>query len=842
MQGAIVGREAELQRLAAQWARGARRVTIWGPAGVGKTCLARAGLARWQGRAWWCDLTRAHDLEALCAAVAGALGLAQSRPGSVEQIGRALADQGPGLLVLDGFEQLADCAAVLTTWARCAPELSQLVTSRQRLRLPGEVSHELAPLALPRPGDDALQSAAVQLFVACAQASDAAFTLDDRSAGRVAELVTRLEGNPLAIVLATSHLEVMGLEGLLARVPTSLEVPGAPRREGGPGTSSFRAALARSWGRLTEVERRTLARCAVFVGSFTLADAEALVDEEDVLGVLSSLRDKSMLQSAATDGTARLSMFESVRGLAREELARSGELAPLQRRHADEFVRRADNATAVDRDNSLAALAFLLSLPPDPGHPGEVLRLLLAVDPLLARQGPHGLHAQLLDQVLAACAPDTSPPAMLAQAHAARARLRRSQGDPRGARADLDVALDLARSAGEPRLLAQMQIERGVLDHHHRALDAAEQHYQDALRTLAAHPTDALQARALGNLGALLHDARKPDQARAAYGRAISLFRRHADPRLEGIFLANLALLEQESGQLAAAHDALERAAALLQEAGDARLLGITLANHGALRHEQGDPGAARELLRQALGLLRQVGDPRSEALALARLGAAEASLGLTRAASERLDQAQALLEHAGDPTALHGLPVYRAFVLLAQAQASPDDGVSLTRAQALLRAVQEPTHAGASASDLLDDVRTALRIARPWAERLLSRRASPAHLPDDALVVSAEGDWFRAPHGSPQSLRLRRPLRAMLALLVTRRLDGQGADLGELQAVAWPGEKMSPTAATNRVRVALAELRKRGLQTCLVRQGNRYALATSVPLVVTPSPPSTLL
>ncbi len=883
MQTRFIGRVSDLARVASLWARGERLITIWGPGGMGKTRLALECARPWSQPSWFCDLSGATDQDSLCSVVAGALGVSPARRRAVEQIERALEHKGPSLLVLDNFEQLVDCAPVVLAWLRGAPQLSVLVTSRQRLRLPGEISHELLPLGVSG------EEEAVQLFVACAQAVAPRFEAHGPQREQVRELVSRLEGIPLAIELAASRVDILGLGGLIQRLPTGLDLLGGARRGVERRQLSFREAVAWSWGLLSESEQRALAQCSVFSGGFTLADAEATLDiGEDVLSALEALRDKSMLRSVPGDEGARLSMYESLRSFAREQLDKSGERPAAEQRHAAYFLSQCeisnqpDRINPSDRANLVAVLRHLLGqegpptaqarpaseAPRGPTTQSEaqerqhsILRLMLVVEPLLATQGPFKEHSELLDRALAACSDPSLPPSSLARLQAARARARASQGDWPGAHEDLTRALQLARAGDDPVVLASVQIDEGVQQHQRRELPEAERSYRAALAALAGTPEGPTHARALGNLGALLHDAGQPEQARAAYEQALVAFRRHDDLRLEGIFVANLALLEQESGQLDEARRHLERAISRLDRAKDTRLLGITLGNLGALLHEQGEAEQACAQFQRAIEALRQVGDLRSEALALARLGAAEATIGLPDAAEASLDRAESLLGRLEDRIALRGLLVYRAFVALARAESlssaafaansapassrvpasspapsSSSATAALARAQDLLRAVTEPSGGEPAPSEVLDDVRTALRILRPRLAAALAALSAPAAPPLPALLIGPEASWFQAPGADPQDLRLRRPLRAIVELLARHREEGSpGADLLALQEAGWPGEKMSPEAGVNRVRVALAELRKRGLRPCLLREGERFLLDPAIPLLRSP-------
>jgi predicted ATPase len=146
----FIGRAADLATLARLFGEGRRLVTLWGPAGMGKTRLAGEFALAWSDahpdeHAWFCELEAARDLKAFCGAVARALGApvaaGKKDTGTVERIGRILAGQGPMLLVLDNLEQVVEAAApALGAWVRAAPEVRFLVTSRERTRLVGEVS------------------------------------------------------------------------------------------------------------------------------------------------------------------------------------------------------------------------------------------------------------------------------------------------------------------------------------------------------------------------------------------------------------------------------------------------------------------------------------------------------------------------------------------------------------------------------------------------------------------------------------------------------------------------------------------------------------------------------
>src|ERR1700722_10311179 len=430
----FIGRAADLAALTRLFGEGRRLVTVWGPAGMGKTRLAQefalaSAEARPDEAAWLCELEEARDLKAFCGVVARALNAAvaagKKDAGIVARIGRVLAAQGPALLVLDNLEQVIETAAgVLDAWVRAAPEVRFLVTSRERTRLPGEVSYELSPLSLPEPdraGDVTGRSEAVELFLDRANAHRPRRPLGDESAELVGALVRKLEGIPLAIELAAARADVLGLEGLLARLPHPLDLLGGSLRGVDARQVTMRNAVAWSWDLLDEPDRRALARCSVFHGGFSLAAADVVLGEP-ALDRVQSLRDKSLLRVLAREApaepggaaarppaTIRFSLYEAVRQLAAEKLVERGEGDLVGQRHAACYLaaggahaaawERAGSVDALDRigeelPNLLAVVDRALDGPSSSASVSEALRALMVIDPVLATRGPFGIHIE----------------------------------------------------------------------------------------------------------------------------------------------------------------------------------------------------------------------------------------------------------------------------------------------------------------------------------------------------------------------------------------------------------------------------------------------------------------
>lgn len=108
------------------------------------------------------------------------------------------------------------------------------------------------------------------------------------------------------------------------------------------------------------------------------------------------------------------------------------------------------------------------------------------------------------------------------------------------------------------------------------------------------------------------------------------------------------------------------------------------------------------------------------------------------------------------------------------------------------------------------------------------------AHASDAALIVGAEGRWFKTAGRAPIHLLRQRAMRLILDRLVQQRLEGGGAGLSvaDIFQAGWPDENIKPQSMQNRVYVALSKLRKLGLNDLLLSRDDGYLLDPVVPVV----------
>jgi predicted ATPase/DNA-binding CsgD family transcriptional regulator len=328
----FVGRAAVVGEIAGQLGQ-YRLVTITGPGGAGKTRLAGEVAKQVAGRfadgVWLAELAAARDPAQVGAAVAAALGIRDlPSVATADALAHALARRQL-LLVLDNCEHVIGAAAELCGRLLLgADDVRVLATSREPLRIAGEVRYRLAPLTMPDPGHpaDPDGSEAVALFADRARRADASFALDGETAPVVARLVARLDGMPLAIELAAARVEALGVAQLLDRIDDRFILLEAGDRLAAGRQRSLAATVEWSYRLLDERERWVFRAVSVFPGPFTLEGAEAVAGAGSGRAVL-HLVDCSLLvpPRAGPDGRFRYVMLETLRAYGAGLLAEAGE-------------------------------------------------------------------------------------------------------------------------------------------------------------------------------------------------------------------------------------------------------------------------------------------------------------------------------------------------------------------------------------------------------------------------------------------------------------------------------------------------------------------------------------
>lgn len=261
------------------------------------------------------------------------------------------------LLILDNCEHLIDaCAGVAEELLRAGPQLTMLTTSREPLRIGGEMTWPVPSLSLPDPArthtvDEALPYEAVQLFLERARSAQPGFELNRENTRQVATLCYQLDGIPLAIELAASRVRGLTIEQILERMHNRFQLLGGGSRTALSRQQTLRATLDWSYDLLDAQERLLFARLSLFAGGFDLAAVEQIcaaapLDPASIVDLLLMLVDRSLVVVSSVDGTSRYSLLETMREYARERMAGYGETDQITEAHARYYSAFASNGAS----------------------------------------------------------------------------------------------------------------------------------------------------------------------------------------------------------------------------------------------------------------------------------------------------------------------------------------------------------------------------------------------------------------------------------------------------------------------------------------------------------------
>jgi tetratricopeptide (TPR) repeat protein len=515
----------------------------------------------------------------------------------------------------------------------------------------------------------------VQLFVERARLQRPGFAVTEREVAAVAELCARLDGIPLALELAAARLRSLSVAEINARLNDRFKLLTGGSRAALERQQTLHALVAWSYDLLNESEKVLLDRLSVFVGGFDLAAAEAVCGAaplvgNDVLDLVTSLVEKSLVMVEQFEEGSRYGMLETIREFAlghlvgegetgsrygmlgtiqefaHERLVVRGDLAATAARHCDYYLGVAKKAREMLQGPEQAEWTRRMEAELDNVRAATALALAGGVDPVIAvkfevalmgfrtlrgyaREGRNNLRAAFL-------LPQLQEPTV-ARAHALYVAgvLAMNQGDQPEATKALTECLAIRRALGNPREIAA----------------------------------------SLSTLATLYLQQEEPAKARDCEEEALGIFRELGDRLGEGIGLLNLGGISMRQSDRDTARDCLERCLAIARGIRHKELESECERNLGELALDSGDPRAARDRFRRSLEICEEAEDKRNGAIALWWLGRVDAARGDRESARIKLADV---------------LPAFRSFEMNSEAIECVEDCAELLsageRAEEVLR------------------------------------------------------------------------------------------------------------------------------------------------------------
>lgn len=609
----FVGREQETREVM-QLLRTTRLLTLTGAGGCGKTRLALQAAAEvledYVDGVWFIDLAPVNDASLIPQMVARVLNVKEEPGCSLNQTIREFLNDKSILLVFDNLEHLMPSRHLLSELLQQSNSgLHVLVTSREILRIPGETILRVPSLSLPSPSqlpplESLTQYEAVRLFVERAVLARPSFTVTSDNAPAVAQICHQLDGIPLAIELAAARVRVLTVEQINERLNERFRLLTGGSRTLLPRQQTLRALLDWGYKLLGEAEKKLCCRLSVFVGGWSLEAAEAVcagdgIDEFEVLDLLSSLIDRSMVVVDEQESGLRYRFLETIRQYSQERLLESGEKHTFEQRYGDFFSQMAQQA--VPKLQTLTAGEWLAKLDIEINNLRSVLRL-----------------------------------------------YERNETEA-GAEAGLRLVLDLAMfwtlrgHWAEGREWLEKALAKGWVrspDSRTQVLDAisgialrqgdydtTKQLYEESLQRGADHSGGAPKpdqldiAKRLFNIGLVdLCQANYP-AARSLFQKSLAIQRQSGDRPAMARSLYTLGLIAEYQVRFDEAHALFEESAQIWNDTGDRYSLAYALQSLGNLAEKQDDDSSAQSLYQHSLDIRRELGDRQGTAFSLSCFG-----------------------------------------------------------------------------------------------------------------------------------------------------------------------------------------------------------------------------
>ncbi|MFE3290163.1 ATP-binding protein [Rhodococcus sp. NPDC059234] len=629
----FVGRRREVTE-AKRLLAASRLVTLTGIGGVGKTRLALR-VAEETARSfpdgvWLIELGELHDPALVPVTVAAAVGMRDnsSRP-STEMLVERLRDRNL-LLVFDNCEHLVGAVAELAdTVLRGCLGIRILATSREALEIGGEALLRVPPLAFPAPDPASTLHGlpsydAVALFAERATAMVHGFEVTDENRHAVAEICRRLDGLPLSIELAAARVRVLSPDQILDRLTDRFRLLTGGHRGSPSRQQSLRLCVDWSHELCTAPERELWGRLAVFAGGFEIDAVEGVCAEgvpaDEVLDLLASLVDKSILIREDVGAVVRYRMLETLREYGRDKLLEAGDFEDLRRRHRDWYQQlvlavrsewigpqQVGLTARLDREQSNLREAMQFSLT-EPGEADHGLRIAVALFAFWMSQGLLREGRYWLDRALSL--QDGEPSVTRVKALCADSLLASNQGDIAAGTLLITEAADLAEQLGDPM-------------------------------------TRALVMHAAGYLAAFSGDL---TGALASLEGALEVFRSEGNHIRQISTLLGIAVASGLLGDTARAVECQEEALAISESTGESVYRAYAVCALGLSLWES-DSRRSQALLEQGLRLTRPTGDVMAAAMCLEALAWIAGAERHGRRAAMLLGAARSLWRGIGSTT-----------------------------------------------------------------------------------------------------------------------------------------------------------------------------------------------
>jgi len=638
----LIGRAQERIEVVALL-RGSRLVSLTGPGGIGKTRLAievtTKGVqdsAAFPDGVWLVALESLSESREIVPQIAAVLGIQEEAGQSMLELLSGYLRTKRLLLVLDNCEHLLDaCAHVVTHLLRECARVRILTTSREAMGIMGEAVFPVPSLAAPDPRHLPAGSAtllqclldyeSVRLFVQRAQQRQKGFVLTQSNALAIAQVCFQLDGIPLAIEFAAARVSTMTVRQITERLNDHLSLLTVGNRTAPPRQKTLRATLDWSYALLSVAEQGLLACLSVFSGGATLPAVDAVcsgagIEQKQVLDLLTSLVDKSLVILDTRQAEERYYLLETVQQYAAERLVSIGGEEAVQKKHLGWFVALAEEVEPhlhkpeqeiylrrLDGEYGNVRIALARNAA-GIGEAEEGLRLGGALGWFWRMQGRFREGCQFLEAVLAR---EEARGETLIRAKALNAAggLANRQGDHEAGQTLYEQGLAISRLLGDTVGVADSLHSLADVFYARGDYEAARTRYEESLTIRRELGDKAGVADSFNSLGRIAYIQGNYESARSLHVESLAISQELGDQRGIGISLNNLGLMAREHGDYDAAQKLYEQCLEIRRDLGDRDEMAVSLNDLGLVAHSRSDFELASTLYERALAIRKELGN-----------------------------------------------------------------------------------------------------------------------------------------------------------------------------------------------------------------------------------------
>jgi predicted ATPase/class 3 adenylate cyclase len=412
----------------------------------------------------------------------------------------------------------------------------------------------------------------------------------------------------------------------------------------------------------------------------------------EVLDLLTSLVDKSLVVTETKGANTRYRLLETVGQYAEERLQASGEELALRNRHLDCFLALAEEAEAqltgpdqvrwyarleTEHDNLRTALQF------SPSRQGAGSRLCGALWRFWHVRG-HLSEGRERCAVVLAQADAQERTMARAKALNGAGVLAYDQGDNTPAQTLLEESLAIAREFGNRRGIASALTNLGIVAWSQADYAKARSCWEESLKLDRELGDKREIAVSLHNLGIMAREQADYAAARLLFEESLTVYRELGDKRSIVLSLNCQGIVAYACGDYALARSLMEESLKTGRELGDRYAVAHALNILGSTARVQRDYAESRSLHEQSLGIFQELGDRGGITLSLHNLGVVAYDRGEFDSARSLQQESLTIRREVGDKRGcVEGL---EAFARLAMADGQPEHAARLWGAAEALR------------------------------------------------------------------------------------------------------------------------------------------------------------